>query len=236
MFLLVVLFFLIALIYSSVGFGGGSSYTAVLAWKGEGADTIRLLSLSCNLVVVSIGACASWRAKQVKSSLLLPLLSASLPGVWLGARWSISDVFFFRILGVALLIAGVLLLLKVKEKEEQKLAFPVLLLLGFSLGLLAGVTGIGGGIYLVPVLHLLGAGASKKIAAVGTWFILVNSAMGLAVLAPKSDWSQVGWLPIFVAGGGLLGSQLLQGFFKEEMVRRWTGALILVVSARILFF
>lgn len=236
MLLLAILFFFIALLYSSVGFGGGSSYTAVLAWRGEGADLIRLVSLSCNLIVVSIGGWASLRAKQLRVSLLGPLLVTSIPGVWLGAQRQISESLFFQILGVALFLAGVLLMLKVREKEEKSLPLPVLLAVGLVLGVLAGVTGIGGGIYLVPVLHLLGAGKSKEVAAVGTWFILVNSAVGLAVLSPTADWSQVGWLPLVVAAGGIFGARLLQGVFDENLVRRWTGGLILVVAVKILFF
>ena len=236
MLLLAVFFFFIALLYSSVGFGGGSSYTAVLAWRGESPEVIRLISLSCNLVVVVIGGWASVRAKQVRKDLLLPLLASSVPGVWLGAHWQIAEGLFFQVLGVALLVAGVLLLLKVSEREEKKLSSPVLLLIGMLLGLLAGVTGIGGGIYLVPVLHLLGAGKAREVAAVGTWFILVNSAVGLVALAPSADWSQLGWLPLVVAGGGVFGARLLQGFFDEAMVRRWTGVLILVVAGRVLFF
>ena len=197
---------------------------------------IRLISLSCNLVVVVIGGWASLRAKQVRKDLLVPLLVSSVPGVWVGAHWKISDGLFFQVLGVALSVAGVLLLLKVGEGEEKKLPLPILLGTGVLLGLLAGVTGIGGGIYLVPVLHLLGAGKAREVAAVGTWFILVNSAVGLLVLAPSADWSQPGWLPLVVAGGGVIGARLLQGVFDEAMVRRWTGALILVVAGRVLFF
>lgn len=234
--LLILFFFCIALLYSSVGFGGGSSYTAVLAWRGESAEVIRLVSLSCNLVVVVIGGWASLRARQVRASLLGPLLVTSIPGVWLGASWRVSEDLFFQVLGVALAIAGLLLLLRVQEKEEKRPALPLLLMLGLGLGVLAGVTGIGGGIYLVPVLHLLGAGKAREVAAVGTWFILVNSAVGLAVLAPSADWSQPGWLPLVVAGGGVIGARLLQGVFDEKMVRRWTGVLILVVAGRVLLF
>lgn len=187
-------------------------------------------------MVVAIGGWASFRAKQVRKGLLMPLLMTSVPGVWLGANWKISEGVFFQILGVALVVGGVLLLWKVKVREEKKLPVLVLAMVGFLLGVLAGVTGIGGGIYLVPVLHLLGAGKAREVAAVGTWFILVNSAVGLLVLAPSADWSQPGWLPIVVAGGGILGARLLQGFLDEKMVRRWTGALILVVAGRILFF
>lgn len=238
--ILVVLFALVALAYSSVGFGGGSSYTAILAWRGESPEVIRLVSLSCNLVVVVIGGWASLRAKVGPRHLLRPLLLSSVPAVWLGARWEISDTLFFQILGVALAVAGGLLLFGSRKNEHGVVSCWKLLLLGAVLGGLAGVTGIGGGIYLVPVLHLLSAGKAREIAAVGTWFILVNSVVGLLTLGfsaiPVAAWKGFCWLPLAVAGGGLVGSQLLQGKLNEVFVRRWTGVLVLVVAGRVLFF
>ncbi|MFD2303389.1 sulfite exporter TauE/SafE family protein [Roseibacillus ishigakijimensis] len=234
--LLLALFFLIALLYSSVGFGGGSSYTAVLAWQGESPEVIRLVSLTCNLVVVLIGGWASLRAGQVRARLLGPLLASSIPGVWLGAHWEISERAFFLVLGLALAVAGGLLLGRFAEREEKARSPWLLLPLGLGLGFLAGLTGIGGGIYLVPVLHLLAVGRAREVAAVGTWFILVNSAVGLLALAPEADWSRPGWFPLVVAVGGLVGARLLQGVFAPHLIRRWTGCLILVVAGRLLFF
>ncbi len=234
--LLIALFALGALFYSSVGFGGGSSYTALLVWKGESPEMIRLVSLSCNLVVVLIGGWATLRARSVRFKLLFPLLVSSIPGVYTGVGISLPRDLFFGILGSALVLAGALLLFQVRAKEVRNCSFALLMPIGFLLGLLAGITGIGGGIYLVPVLHFLGAGKVREVAAVGTWFILINSGVGLILLPSYSGLGEYLLLPPAVALGGLIGSRLLHGFFSELHVRRWTGVLIIFVGVRVLFF
>lgn len=230
------LFFAVALCYSSVGFGGGSSYTAILAWQGAGTEVIRQVSLLCNLVVVVIGGVVGWR--QVRWRLMLPLLTAAVPAVFFSARWHLSDEVFFVVLAVALAVAGVLMFLKPPpESEPRDIPTPILLGLGGLLGALAGVTGIGGGIYLAPVLFLMRAGKAHEIAAVATWFILVNSAVGFAVISVDTGLASVRdyfWLPVAVAGGGVMGARLLQGTFREVLIRRMTGGLILVVAVRLL--
>ena len=146
---------------------------------------------------------------------------------------------FEMVLGLALLVAGGLLLLNLRRPKMLKaVSVVVLLFLGAGLGLLAGVTGIGGGIYLVPVLHLLRAGPAKEVAAVGTWFILVNSAVGLATLGASHGLEplrEFGWLPVAVAVGGVIGAYVLQGIFDGIRVRQVTGLLVVVVAARVLW-
>jgi len=166
-----------------------------------------MVSLSCNLVVVLIGSWATLRARSINLRLLLPLLASSIPGVFLGARWQISEVLFFKILGVALLVAGILLVFPKKKEFAREVPLLGLLVTGLILGALAGITGIGGGIYLVPALHLLGAGRGKEVAAVGTWFILINSAVGLISLPGTYELGGFRYLPLVVAGGGLMGAR-----------------------------
>lgn len=233
---LAVFFFGIALCYSSVGFGGGSSYTALLAAKGESAETIRQISLLCNVIVVLIGGIAG-RA-NLNKRLIVPLLLGSLPGVWLGAGWRLSEGSFLIVLAVALTAAGLLLFVRVPESERVRVLSPgVLAGLGGALGMVAGMTGIGGGIYLAPVLVFLRAGKAKEIAAVATWFILLNSATGLAVITASNGTEVIEnylWLPVAVAAGGLIGARLLQGMFDEGLIRKITGVLILVVAVRLM--
>ena len=231
------LFLLIALCYASAGFGGGSSYTALLLWQGEELETVRVVSLACNLIVAGIGGWMSVKAQRANLKLLGPLLLGAFPGVILGARMSLSG--FEWVFGIALLVAGLLLILRVQQKEVLKeVARGKLVPLGFLLGLLAGVTGIGGGIYLVPVLHLMRAGKTKEVAAVGTWFILVNSVVGLAVILMRGGvepLKEFVMLPIAVAAGGLIGAQMLQGFFDAVWTRRVTGILVIAVAVRVLW-
>ncbi len=174
---------------------------------------------------------------NLNKRLIVPLLLGSLPGVWLGAGWRLSEGGFFMVLAVALTAAGLLLFLRVPESEKVRSLSPgVLAGLGGALGVVAGMTGIGGGIYLAPVLLFLRAGKAKEIAAVATWFILLNSATGLAVITASQGTAVIQnylWLPVAVAVGGVIGARLLQGMFDEKLIRRITGVLILGVAVRL---
>ena len=126
-----------------------------------------------------------------------------------------------------------------REGEVRSVGRVGLLGLGGGLGFLAGVTGIGGGIYLAPVLHGLRAGGSKEIAAVATFFILVNSLVGVLVLVPNASaevGSEVGCLSLAVLVGGFLGSRWLQRGASAVWVKRLTGLFVCVVGVRVLFF
>ncbi|MDB4618061.1 sulfite exporter TauE/SafE family protein [Akkermansiaceae bacterium] len=237
--IIVGLFFLIALCYASAGFGGGSSYTAFLLWRGEELEAVRAISLVCNFIVAGIGGWISVKAQQVNLKLLAPLLLGAFPGVILGARMELSHEGFDWIFGFALLVAGGLLMVRFPTRTKYKeISQEKLLPLGFLLGLLAGVTGIGGGIYLVPVLHLMRAGKAKEIAAAGTCFILVNSTVGLIVIWVHDGVEPLDGfmlLPVAVAAGGLIGASMLQGFFNALWTRRVTGILVIAVAVRVLF-
>jgi len=232
---LVFSFFVAALCYSSAGFGGGSSYAAILALKGVEPGTIRQVSLLCNVVVVSIGGLAGWRS--IRRDLILPLLVGALPLVYLTAQWQLSGPVFSMILASALLISGIILLTEIAEAQElRKVGRIQLSFLGAMFGALAGLTGIGGGIYLAPALYFMRAARAHEIASVVTCFILVNSVLGLLVLAGERGWdgvAQFGWLPVVVACGGILGSSLLRGYFHELSIRRVTSLLVLFVALRL---
>lgn len=238
--IIIILFLVIALCYSAVGFGGGSSYTALLIWRGEELETVRAVSLACNLVVTAIGGWMSLHARRVRLSLLGPLLCGAFPGVITGASFELEHARFAWVFGLALLTAGGLLIGQMKPHDEVKtISLSGLLPIGFALGLLAGLTGIGGGIYLVPILHLMRAGKAKEIAAVGTWFILINSALGLSVLASRGGLAPIrefAPLPIAVTVGGLIGAWTLQGLFSALWIKRVTGFLVIVVACRVLFY
>ncbi len=180
---IIIIFFFIALIYSSVGFGGGSSYLAVLALYEFPFKEMRLIALICNIIVVTGGTIAFIRHGQLVWKKTLPLIIASIPLAFLGASVRISADLFFEILGVTLIIAAMLLWIKtlpVQTDTEIKKNYLKNGVLGGGIGFLSGLVGIGGGIFLSPLLNPDKWGSPKQIAATASIFILVNSLSRIA--------------------------------------------------------
>src|SRR5687768_5163184 len=166
-------FFIIAIIYSSVGFGGGSSYLALLAVMGVHFDIIRPAALLCNIIVVSGGTFIFWKSGALNFTKSWPFLCASIPLAFAGGLWKIEDAaFFFVLLGICLIIASVLLWLQPVPQQDHKFKSPLLnAVLGGGIGFLSGLVGIGGGIFLSPLLHLFHWDEPKKISAMASLFI-----------------------------------------------------------------
>src|ERR1019366_10660578 len=179
-------FFMIAFIYASVGFGGGSSYLAILALYALPFKEMRLIALICNIIVVTGGTIIFIKNKQVNRKKILPLALISVPMAFLGARIKLSQDTFFIILGCSLIVAAVLLWIKTRNitledvNAVTKNTYVKDGLLGGSIGLLSGMVGIGGGIFFSPFFNLLKWDTPKKIAATASVFILVNSIGGIA--------------------------------------------------------
>jgi uncharacterized protein len=232
-------FFLIALIYSSVGFGGGSSYLVLLAqpWFSLLPETIRPAALLCNVVVVTGGTIIFYRQGFLKWKDIWPFLIISVPAAFLGGFWKMKESTFFILLGFTLLGAAFFLWIK-PNGSSRRLSIPVQATLGGSIGLLSGLVSIGGGIFLSPILHLINWADAKRIAALASAFILVNSISGLigqfASGAKPIDWQFV--LPLLVAvfAGGQIGSRLGANTFNALYIRRITAILILVAAVTIL--
>lgn len=242
---LTVAFFAVAGIYASAGFGGGSTYTALLALAAVDYRLIPIISLSCNLLVTAQGTWLLAR-EQLVSAVAIPLCLASVPAAHLAARLPIPQTPFLMVLGIALLVAAALTLPRWQQGEGWDLRelAPMRRWIagvgfGIPLGALAGVTGIGGGIYLAPVLHWMRIGKAKQIAALCSCFILVNSIAGLAGQFTKSGGSQsfVSYAPLPVAAilGGLIGSRLLRDHLATAPLRQITAAVIAVAALRVLF-
>lgn len=241
--MLALAFFATALLYSAAGFGGGSTYTALLVLGGTDYRAVPILSLLCNVAVVSLGTWRFARAGHVEWRRLWPLCVTSVPAAWIGGRLMIGETLFVGLLGTTLLAAGLVMLWQPAWQREGPpiAAGPAVQAgAGAALGLLAGVVGIGGGIFLAPLLYLLRWGSPKRIAAACAVFILVNSLAGLAGQASKglaAAGSVIGdyWM-LFpaVALGGLLGSSLGSGRLDPKWVRVLTSLLVLYVAARLL--
>jgi uncharacterized protein len=243
MWTLVPLFFITGLVYSMAGFGGGSTYLALLVLFDVPHDSVRSIALICNLAVVSFGAWQFARAGHLRLDKVLPFLLTSIPMAYWGGTLNISKFAFTLLLGISLAVAASRMLWMGKSVEPQTairrhIIWTVGLPLGALLGFLAGVVGIGGGIYLAPVLLLLGWADAKQTAAAASFFILVNSLAGLAGQASKGfsfDSSFVIQLLIAAALGGQIGSRLGALSLPKIAVQRVSGLLILLVSCRLLW-
>lgn len=243
--LLPVLFFFVACLYAMAGFGGGSTYTALLAISGLPLTAIPVISLVCNLIVTSQGSFRLIRKGHASWPILLPLLIGSIPAAFLGGAWRLPESAFLVILASALLLAGIAMLIqsrftKTDDSGEKSPHRVALLGGGIGLGLLAGVTGIGGGIYLAPVMHLLGWARAHTIATCTSLFIAFNSIAGLAGQLTKgtSAFSEVPVyllvaFPFAVIVGGRLGSYLLTDKLPKNKIRVITAAVILLVAVRL---
>lgn len=237
--LLATLFFSIALVYASVGFGGGSSYLAILALAGFAPDTIRPTALLCNIIVVTGGTYIFWRSGALAWRSALPFLFASIPAAYLGGSLPTTNTsVFFSVLAGALLVGSCLLWIPPKTAETpRKMSFVEQAAIGGSLGILSGFIGIGGGIFLSPLLHLFRWGEAREVSALACVFILVNSVSALAGQAsaiPALPWNDVLPLAIAVLAGGQIGSRLGALKLNPLHVRRITAFIIAVAAIRII--
>ena len=241
---LLALFFMTAMLYASVGFGGGSTYTALLVLTGANYLIIPIISLSCNILVVSGNSVQYLRAGYVSWARIWPFLTLSVPMAWIGGFIHIPKIYFSGLLAVSLLFAGLSLLRKRDTvlAGDSALPLPVSVFIGASLGLLSGIVGIGGGIFLAPILHKMSWGSAKHIAALCSLFILVNSVSGLVGQLMKHGSlhiiqdAQIYWLLLpMVMLGGFLGNRLSMTIFSEHIIRKLTALLILFVAMRLLW-
>ncbi|MEZ4886077.1 MAG: sulfite exporter TauE/SafE family protein [Chitinophagales bacterium] len=242
---LLIFFFGIAVLYSSVGFGGGSSYLAILALYSIDYRLLRATALLCNIIVVSGGTYIFYKKGFLNWRKMLPLVLISVPMAYIGGSLHISQRTFFILLSVALILAAILMLIQSYKNVEGNALNSIRMTnetfnagLGGGIGFLSGMVGIGGGIFLAPVLHLLKWDGAKTIAATASFFILVNSISGLAgqMSNPefKLNWEFAAMLMGAVFVGGQIGSRLGAVWFSPNWVRRLTAVLILFVGVRIL--
>lgn len=242
-YLLLISFFIIALVYSSVGFGGGSSYLALMAqpFFALMPEVIRPTALLCNIIVVTGGSVIFYRQGKLSWKEIWPFLIASVPMAFVGGFWKLQDSVFFILLGFTLLIASVFLWIQQDVKRVSSWRMDNTInkaVLGGVIGFLSGLVSIGGGIFLAPILHFLHWAEAKKISALASVFILVNSISGLIGQfsrgLPNLDWPLMGSLLLAVFVGGQIGSRLGAKKFKPIYVRRITALLILIASLNIL--
>ena len=214
--LLALAFGVTALLYASVGFGGGSTYSALLALSGLDYRLLPLVSLACNIVVVTGGSIRFARAGLTPWKKTLVIVALGAPASFLGGLTPIREVTFLTLLGASLVLTALTMLIPVREGGEgggpTRLA-RFMPLAAAPLGYFAGLVGIGGGIFLAPLLHLTRWHAARGIAATASLFILVNSLFGLA---------------------GQMGSLMATRLLPPHWIRWLTALLVLVVGVRLL--
>lgn len=236
------LFFLIATLYSSVGFGGGSSYLAILALTSIAYTEIRFISLLCNIAVVGGNVFYFQNQKLYHWKKVIPIVLFSVPMAFIGGALRITESFFFILLGCTLLCSAIIMggskKMIVNEKLTHKLSFYKNASYGGGIGFISGMVGIGGGIFLAPLLHIIRWDSPRKIAATASVFILLNSISGILgqSLNPSFSipWNLTILLLITVILGGFLGTRISNRYFSPIQLRRWTAVLIALISLRIL--
>ena len=239
--LLAILFLVTAVLYSSVGFGGGSTYLALLLLWAVPYFIFPVIALSCNIIVV-LGNCINYiRAGNLNFKLLMPYLAGSIPLAYIGGSLPIEKRLFEILLFLILALAGTLLLFNFKSYDDKdssyrKIPLLVSILIGGALGFISGVVGIGGGIFLSPILFLLRVAKPKHIVTAASFFILINSISGIAGQLTKHDVSSeiINYWYLFVAVliGGQLGNFLNLKIFPTRVLALVTASLVLFVAIR----
>jgi uncharacterized membrane protein YfcA len=237
----ILLFFAVAILYAAVGFGGGSSYLAILALTGIVFTQIRATALLCNIVVVSSNIFLFYHQKKVDWKKNLPLIVFSIPLAYLGGYLKIEQQFFFVLLGFTLLFAAMTMWIskRIVSPDEKKSISKPLKNAGFGgiIGFISGMVGIGGGIFLAPLLHLTNWDTPKKIAATASFFILVNSIAGLLGQYSNPDfiidWNLTSVLLVTVFIGGQIGNRISTDYLTPIQLKKATALLIAFVSIRI---
>ena len=242
MIILSILFFITAILYSSVGFGGGSTYLALLLVWDIPFFVFPVIALLCNIIVVSGNSFNYIRAGNHNFKILIPFLLGSIPFAFIGGTLIVEKEIFEIILFFVLTLAGFLLLFNNKSYGNKniiikRLNLLVCLMIGSILGLVSGIVGIGGGIFLSPILFLLKADKPKNISTNASLFILINSISGILGQLTKeivlNEITSYWLLFISVFIGGLLGNYLNLKIFSNRLLAIMTSLLVIFVALRI---
>ena len=244
MFILSILFLITAILYSSVGFGGGSTYLALLLIWDIPYYIFPVIALFCNIIVVTGNSFNYIKAGNHNLKLLTPFLIGSIPFAYLGGTLEINKEIFEIILFLVLSVAGALLLINNKAYEEKKVIINKLnyltsIFIGGVLGIISGIVGIGGGIFLSPILFLLKADKPKNIVTTASLFILINSISGIFGQLTKENVLNefIFYWPLFLAVlvGGQVGNYLNLKIFSNRILALITSFLVIFVAFRMGF-
>ena len=241
MIILTIFFFITAILYSSIGFGGGSTYLALMLIWDIPFYIFPIIALICNIIVVTGNSINFLRTKNININLLTPYLIGSVPFAFFGASFSIDKSLFEVLLFFILLIAGIFLLVESKSFNKDQVAIRQIskilsIFIGSIIGFISGLVGIGGGIFLSPILFLIKAGYPKHITSTASLFILINSIFGVAGQLTKDMVLNefLNYWPLFIAVliGGQIGSFLNIKFLSNKVLALMTSFLVIFVATR----
>ena len=228
-----------AFVYAAVGHGGASAYIAAMALAGIAPQEMRPIALTLNVLVSAVATYKFWRAGHFRWRLFWPFAAVSIPFAYLGGAITLPGHIYKVVVGLVLVYAGWQLWRSFRAGEEMRPvrepAVPLAMALGAAMGLLSGLTGVGGGIFLSPLLLMLGWAGTKQTSAVAAPFILVNSVAGLAAgfvagtaVLPQSTWA----LAAAVLVGGWLGAEYGSRRFANPVVRRVLAVVLAVAGSK----
>ena len=244
MIILTIFFFVTAILYSSIGFGGGSTYLALMLIWDVPFYIFPIIALICNIIVVTGNSINFLRTKNINLTLITPYLIGSVPFAFFGASISIDKNLFEILLFLILVIAGIFLLLESKSFNKDQFTIryvPKILsiIIGSIIGFISGLIGIGGGIFLSPILFLLKAGFPKHITSTASIFILINSVFGVAGQLTKDIVLNefLNYWPLFITVliGGQIGSFLNIKILSNKVLAVMTSFLVIFVAIRMGF-
>lgn len=236
MWMLSLTFCITAAFYSMVGFGGGSTYIALLGIFDIPSQELPLIALSCNILVVSLNIPRYRKHTIIDWYIILPLITTSIPAAFLAGKTPISEDVFAKLFSAALVCTSIALFLNPPRSKFRTLPYWQALIVGGVLGTISGLIGIGGGIFLAPFLYLWNVGSSKQISLYTSMFILINSLAGLMgqVLKNGSIFLPVDCIELLIAVfiGGIIGPTVHISWCTPEQIKRWTAVLVLLVGIK----
>ena len=229
-----------ALLYSSVGHGGGSGYLAAMALAGVAPEVMRPTALTLNVLVAGIATLQFYRAGYFSWRTFLPFAAASVPLAFVGGMIHLPTTIYKPLVGLVLLFAAYRLWLDAREKSAAAPEMPptyVAISLGAGIGLLSGLTGVGGGIFLSPLLLLMNWAEVRRTAAVSAAFVLVNSIAGLAgnvVSVRRLPGAIFAW-GVAAVVGAVVGSELGRRRLATLTLRRLLSVVLIIAGLKLIF-
>ena len=235
---IIIAVFVVAVLYSSVGHGGASGYLGVMAFLAVSPNVTRPTALVLNLFVASIAFIQFYRAKHFDWRIFIPFAAASIPLAFIGGMIQLPATIYKILLGAVLILAAIRLAINLKSASEPRAPkIWICLIIGAILGFVSGLVGVGGGIFLTPILLLFNWTETKKAAGISALFILANSVSGLlgnyaqVLLLPPNVWI---WIAAAIVGG-VIGSTLGSFRFNSLTLRRVLAFGLIIAGAKLIF-